>query len=490
MADSRTPSRSVVRFAWRVVGLVLGLVLIAWGVHEIEWRTQIGPAREAWSALIEDMRRSGEPTSLDDLASDVPAGTTEYSAWLREFEAAAGPSVFGVSVQRAAWADPSVMAVAGHLPYVATSAATALPGTEDSWDSWERFQARGSKWTDLVAEDGVLTSLRGLREDQAKLFDQLAEVDAVGGVDAKSWLESMLPSGDLRGGSLLTAVTAAKMMALEAFLASTAGDDVALEQAVRRLLHLAALAEAAPMLIQNISFNLVVEWLLVVVDGSGEKLSPEFVSQELEPALAALGPCASLVRDMRAEPLLVITWIGTVEDPTAPRGASASPLAGHLDFAALRLLQGALEAQREIAAAFTMPYTRGRPAVDAIAARIASSGRRVLAPLPPHMGFSVGSGSLGAVPAQAYVTRYEEACKLELRVLFTRIRLQALAGDVENTGAFASRLSDPYDGNSLRQRLEPDGILRVWSVGPDGIDQTSSGAAGSDDVELVLERRD
>jgi hypothetical protein len=89
--------------------------------------------------------------------------------------------------------------------------------------------------------------------------------------------------------------------------------------------------------------------------------------------------------------------------------------------------------------------------------------------------------------AQGDVPLYEQACDLELGALFTRIRLAALRGGRERARAIVPTLTDPYDGMPLRTRLDPDGALRVWSAGPDGVDQTSTGVSASDDVELVLD---
>jgi hypothetical protein len=487
MADSRPSPRSVSRFAWRVSLLLLAFVLIAWGAYEIDRRVRIGPAREAWAALLADMRACGEPTSLADLPSEVPEGKVEYSDWLRGFQAAFDSSSFTSS----GFILPSAaLRLTARMRYTVPPGATITldPSETDAWKVWERFQAHGSKWNVFAAEQSSLASLQQLRADEAKVFDELIKLDAVGGVDARRWLEAMLPSGNPELHSPMTMFTAAKMLALDAFLVREADDGAALELSVRRLLHLAGFAEAAPTLIQNVGSVAALEVLCDVLEEAKDGLAPEFMEKEVEPALAAFEPRTSLVQDMHAEALLFLGWFDRTAELLAPGGEPTLPSSERLDPSMLQLGRGVIERQREIASAYEMPYSRGRPTLDALAAHIPAYGRTLFT--PAFMGTSVGGGSLSAVFAGDFTTRYEEACRIEVRVLFTRIRLLAQREDLEAARAFAARSSDPYDGNPLHERFEADGALRIWSVGPDGIDQTSAGSKGSDDVELVLDRKE
>jgi hypothetical protein len=122
-----------------------------------------------------------------------------------------------------------------------------------------------------------------------------------------------------------------------------------------------------------------------------------------------------------------------------------------------------------------------RPRPNRRLLRVASSDElSTLSSPPPHDLVLVGECR----------NAFDDALAQELELQLARLRLVALAGDAARLAATLAALQDPYDGRPLRQRAGDDGQLEIWSVGPDGIDQSTTKAAGSDDVVLELPRRE
>ncbi len=81
-----------------------------------------------------------------------------------------------------------------------------------------------------------------------------------------------------------------------------------------------------------------------------------------------------------------------------------------------------------------------------------------------------------------------EILRIEALVLLARTALVGRAHGQDAAATFAASLVDPFDGLPLRTRVETDGSLRIWSIGPDGIDDggtSSHGHGGGDHAWTV-----
>ena len=65
----------------------------------------------------------------------------------------------------------------------------------------------------------------------------------------------------------------------------------------------------------------------------------------------------------------------------------------------------------------------------------------------------------------------EQTDELDARIALARIALVAYRSGVEAACAFARGCIDPFDGLPLRCSQGSDGLLMIWSVGADGIDE-------------------
>ena len=84
-------------------------------------------------------------------------------------------------------------------------------------------------------------------------------------------------------------------------------------------------------------------------------------------------------------------------------------------------------------------------------------------PLPTHGHFS---GS----PTGSLDVCIENATYLETDLLVAQVALLAYREGIEEAIDLASATTDPFTGRPLRIRLDPDGALVIWSLGPDGRD--------------------
>jgi hypothetical protein len=75
------------------------------------------------------------------------------------------------------------------------------------------------------------------------------------------------------------------------------------------------------------------------------------------------------------------------------------------------------------------------------------------------------------------------ADQLEARIALGRAALVAFRAGAQEVLATLPNTVDPYDGRPLRMALGPDGIVVLWSVGRDGVDD-----GGLDDQRDVVWR--
>jgi len=91
-------------------------------------------------------------------------------------------------------------------------------------------------------------------------------------------------------------------------------------------------------------------------------------------------------------------------------------------------------------------------------------------------------------PLATYLTPYSRrllgvADLLEARIALARVALVAFRGNAQEALTTLPNTVDPYDGRPVRMALGPDGIVVLWSVGQDGVDD-----GGLDDQRDVVWR--
>lgn len=64
----------------------------------------------------------------------------------------------------------------------------------------------------------------------------------------------------------------------------------------------------------------------------------------------------------------------------------------------------------------------------------------------------------------------EQSARLEAMLLIARVALLAYREGIEDAIDLASTTTDPFSGRPLRTRVDPDGALLIWAIGPDGED--------------------
>ncbi len=75
------------------------------------------------------------------------------------------------------------------------------------------------------------------------------------------------------------------------------------------------------------------------------------------------------------------------------------------------------------------------------------------------------------------------ADELEARLVLARAALVAFRTDAKGLLEFVQETSDPYDGRPIRVGFNADGLVLLWSVGPDGVDD-----GGVDDQKDIVWR--
>lgn len=91
-------------------------------------------------------------------------------------------------------------------------------------------------------------------------------------------------------------------------------------------------------------------------------------------------------------------------------------------------------------------------------------------------------------PMATYLTPYSRnlisvADLLEARLVLARVALVAFRAGGQEAMTFIPKSVDPYDGRPVRCAFGPDGLILLWSVGPDGVDD-----GGLDDQADVVWR--
>lgn len=76
------------------------------------------------------------------------------------------------------------------------------------------------------------------------------------------------------------------------------------------------------------------------------------------------------------------------------------------------------------------------------------------------------SHSLSAAPGMAVAS----ADVLEARLVLARAALVAFRSDAKELLDFVAQTTDPFDGKSIRAGFGEGGLVLLWSVGPDGVD--------------------
>src|SRR5262249_41084347 len=76
-----------------------------------------------------------------------------------------------------------------------------------------------------------------------------------------------------------------------------------------------------------------------------------------------------------------------------------------------------------------------------------------------------------------------QATELEAQILLARAALAGRRTGAEAGARIATDSIDPFSGQPLRSRVEPDGTLVLWSVGGDRVDD--GGVSGDPPKDLV-----
>ena len=79
-------------------------------------------------------------------------------------------------------------------------------------------------------------------------------------------------------------------------------------------------------------------------------------------------------------------------------------------------------------------------------------------------------GIVSAMLLPRWDAQIENAAQLEARLLLTRAALIAHRDGFDAARAWAATQRDPFGTFPLRTRIDADGALSIWSVGPNLID--------------------
>ncbi len=482
------------RFARRAALLVTALVLVAWGAIVVEHRLRRGPLRAAWARTIAEMRAAGEPLAASDLRGGSPGPGHELGAWLDGFESRADErwlSRAGESYSPAGASTFTTTKVGGIIVTHASSRPVAAAAAVEVsvWTVLQTVLGEERTWQRVASgEASGLEALRELRAGEHALFLELEGLDAVEGIDAEDWVERVLAFTTSEPPNTNTAFAAAQMLALDALLAGTEEDRARVETALRRMLVLARLSSDAPSLLGHRIGCSVLFVTGIAIEECLGFLSVEFVARELEPALASLDVRSGLVRAMQAETLHVIASPVLRGNLGIPKDVAPEDLALHLGVDELQDLQDELTRRRAVAAALALSHAQGQAALTA-----ACAGGRPSQRVPFSSMYAPGivsyRGHSVVYDTGIYLEVHEQSIERQLGLAFLRLRLRERVAGADAARELATTLTDPYDGQPLRARVADDGSVLVWSVGPDGVDQTASapemGPVG-DDVQLEL----
>ena len=396
---------------------------------------------------LDKIRAAGEPLTvadLDALYAYPPKDRDTTQLWLDAF---------------AVLDSPGFASDAKPLPIVGEVDGPALPG--EPWPQLDAAEAFLAQYREPLEKMHQAAELGGQARFPVKFSDGIA---------------TLLPHAQsIRGGG--------RLLRLEAEVRARRGDHRAAARSVRTIFAAARTLEREPIIVSQ----LVRQALNGVACYQIERLLPtgQFSDEELlqfDRELAAIDDEAAYRRSLLGERAIGIL---TFENPAAlgqeaPSGLQRR-LIGRGDEAAYLQLMGKFVAASQ---SKTLPL---RQAIwqtgDEISALLNSSSVRWRYPLTKLMMPSLQASTDAICRAQALQAATRTAIAIER---YRRIHGQPPGALDQLVPDFlATSPIDPFDGAPLRYKIDAAGY-RIYSIGPDGIDQGGDATAAEQMLDVVF----